>query len=339
MEADGLADLVIAVLGPTAAGKSDLALRLAGELGGEIINADSMQLYRGMDIGTAKLTVAQRQGIPHHLLDVWDVQYPANVAEYQQLAREAIAEVRARGRVPILVGGSGLYLRAALDDLNFPGTDPAVRERLEAELAARGPAALHARLATLDPGAAAGILPSNGRRIVRALEVIELSGQPFTATLPRYESLYPSVQIGLRVSRAELDRRIAVRVAQMWRAGLVGEVRGLEQAGLREGRTASQALGYAQVLRLLAGEWGEDEAREQTVKATRRFARRQEAWFRRDPRVVWLDAGPGADLPAQALATIERCRPPRSHSPSASSPSTNLASASSPRATAPKTTS
>jgi tRNA dimethylallyltransferase len=339
MEADGLADLVIAVLGPTAAGKSDLALRLAGELGGEIINADSMQLYRGMDIGTAKLTVAQRQGIPHHLLDVWDVRYPANVAEYQQLAREAIAEVSARGRVPILVGGSGLYLRAALDDLNFPGTDPAVRERLEAELAALGPAELHARLATLDPGAAAGILPSNGRRIVRALEVIELSGQPFTATLPRYESLYPSVQIGLRVSRAELDRRIAVRVAQMWRAGLVGEVRGLEQAGLREGRTASQALGYAQVLRLLAGEWGEDEAREQTVKATRRFARRQEAWFRRDPRVVWLDAGPGADLPAQALATIERCRPPRSHSPSASSPSTNLASASSPRATAPKTTS
>jgi tRNA dimethylallyltransferase len=339
MRTDGMADPVIAVLGPTAAGKSDLALRLAGELGGEIINADSMQLYRGMDIGTAKLTVAQRQGVPHHLLDVWDVRYPANVAEYQQMAREAIAEVTARGRVPILVGGSGLYLRAALDDLNFPGTDPVLRERLEAELAARGPAELHARLATLDPGAAAGILPSNGRRIVRALEVIELSGQPFTATLPRYESLYPSVQIGLRVSRAELDRRIAVRVAQMWRAGLVGEVRGLERAGLREGRTASQALGYAQVLRALAGEWDEDEAREQTVKATRRFARRQEAWFRRDPRVVWLDAGPGADLPAQALATIERCRPPRSHSPSASSPSTNSASASSPRVTAPRTTS
>jgi tRNA dimethylallyltransferase len=339
METDGMPDPVIAVLGPTAAGKSDLALRLAGELGGEIINADSMQLYRGMDIGTAKLTVAQRQGIPHHLLDVWDVRYPANVAEYQRLARESIAEVTARGRVPILVGGSGLYLRAALDDLNFPGTDPAVRERLEAELAARGPAELHARLAGLDPGAATGILPSNGRRIVRALEVIELSGQPFTATLPRYESLYPSVQIGLRVSRGELDRRIAVRVAQMWRAGLVDEVRGLEQAGLREGRTASQALGYAQVLRVLAGEWDEDEAREQTVRATRRFARRQEAWFRRDPRVIWLDAGPGADLPAQTLATIERCHPPRSHSPSDSSPSANLASASSPRATAPRTTS
>jgi tRNA dimethylallyltransferase len=339
METDGMADPVFAVLGPTAAGKSELALRLAGELGGEIINADSMQLYRGMDIGTAKLTVAQRRGIPHHLLDVWDVRYPANVAEYQRMARETIAEVSARGRVPILAGGSGLYLRAALDDLNFPGTDPAVRERLEAELAAQGPAELHARLATLDPGAAAGILPSNGRRLVRALEVIELSGQPFTATLPRYESLYPSVQIGLRVSRGELDRRIAVRVAQMWRAGLVDEVRGLEQAGLRDGRTASQALGYAQVLRFLAGEGDEDEAREQTVKATRRFARRQESWFRRDPRVIWLDAGPGADLPARALATIGRCHPPRSHSPSASSPSTNLASASSPRATAPRTTS
>jgi tRNA dimethylallyltransferase len=272
-----------------------------------------MQLYRGMDIGTAKLTVAQRQGVPHHLLDVWDVRYPANVAEYQRMARDAIAAVTARGRVPILTGGSGLYLRAALDDLNFPGTDPAVRERLEAELAALGPAELHARLSALDPGAAAGILPSNGRRIVRALEVIELSGQPFTATLPRYESLYPAVHIGLRVSRGELDRRIAVRVARMWQDGLVGEVRGLEHAGLREGRTASQALGYAQVLRFLAGEWGEDEAREQTVKATRRFARRQESWFRRDPRVNWLDAGPGADLPALALATIDTCRSPRGH--------------------------
>ena len=334
-----MADPVIAVLGPTAAGKSDLALRLARELGGEIINADSMQLYRGMDIGTAKLTVAERQGIPHHQLDVWDVRYPANVAEYQRMARESIAAVTARGRVPILAGGSGLYLRAALDDLNFPGTDPAVRERLEAELAAQGPAELHSRLAALDPGAAAGILPSNGRRIVRALEVIELSGQPFTATLPRYESLYPAVQIGLRVSRGELDRRIAVRVAHMWQAGLVDEVRGLDRAGLREGRTASQALGYAQVLKFLAGEWDEGEARAQTVKATRRFARRQEAWFRRDPRVIWLDAGPGTDLPARALATIERCHPPRSHSPSASSPSTNSASASSPRATAPRTTS
>ena len=267
---------------------------------------------------------------------MWDVRYPANVAEYQRMARDAIARVTARGRVPILVGGSGLYLRAALDDLNFPGTDPAVRERLEAELAARGPAELHKRLAGCDPGAAAGILPSNGRRIVRALEVIELSGQGFTATLPRYESLYPAVQIGLRVSRGELDRRIAARVDRMWQAGLVDEVRGLERAGLREGRTASQALGYAQVLRFLAGEWGEDEAREQTVRATRRFARRQESWFRRDPRVIWLDAGPGADLrPRQWLPSTD-ASPRRSRS--TSSPSTNLP-ASSRRGTAPRTTS
>ena len=334
-----MADPVIAVLGPTAAGKSDLALRLARDLGGEIINADSMQLYRGMDIGTAKLTAGQRQGIPHHLLDVWDVRYPANVAEYQRMARDTIADVTARGRAPILVGGSGLYLRAALDDLNFPGTDPAVRERLEAELAARGPAELHQRLAGRDPGAAAGILPSNGRRIVRALEVIELSGPGFTATLPRYESLYPAVQIGLRVSRGELDARIATRVDRMWQAGLVDEVRGLERAGLRAGRTASRALGYAQVLRFLAGEWSEGEAREQTVRATRRFARRQESWFRRDPRVIWLDAGPGADLPARAVATIDRCGSPSAGSRSTSSPSTNLASASSRRGTAPRTTS
>ena len=186
----GVAERVIAVLGPTAAGKSELALRLAEDVGGEIINADSMQLYAGMDIGTAKLTAAERRGIPHHLLDVWDVQHPANVAEYQRLARAAIAEVTGRGRVPILVGGSGLYLRAALDELDFPGTDPAVRDRLEQELDRHGPGPLHARLAALDPAAARGILPSNGRRIVRALEVIEVSGRPFTATLP-------AVRVGL----------------------------------------------------------------------------------------------------------------------------------------------
>ena len=305
-----MADPVVAVLGPTAAGKSELALRLAGELGGEIINADSMQLYRGMDIGTAKLTVAQRQGVPHHLLDVWDVRYPANVAEYQQLAREAIAGVTARGRVPILVGGSGLYLRAALDDLNFPGTDPALRERLEAELAAQGAAELHARLATLDPGAAAGILPSNGRRIVRALEVIELTGRPFTATLPDYGASIPAVQLGLRPAREELDRRIETRVDQMWAAGFEAEVRRLEQAGLRQGRTASRALGYQQLLRHLAGEWTLDQARAETVRATRRFARRQESWFRRDPRITWLDA-PAPDLPAQALSLISPPSPAR----------------------------
>ena len=295
---------VIAVVGPTAAGKSELSLALALALGGEVVNADSMQLYAGMDIGTAKLRPAQRRGVPHHLLDIWDVREAASVATYQRLAREAIADVRARGRVPVLAGGSGLYLRAALDNLQFPGTDPVVRDRLEAELATAGPGVLHARLAALDPVAATAILPSNGRRIVRALEVIEVAGRPFAAVLPQYESRYPVVQHGLRVDRGELDRRIAERTARMWREGLVDEVATLERAGLREGRTASRALGYAQVLRFLAGEYDEDEARAQTILATRRFARRQEAWFRRDPRVVWLaaDAGDADALLAAALA-------------------------------------
>jgi tRNA dimethylallyltransferase len=295
---------VIAVVGPTAAGKSELSLGLALALGGEVINADSMQLYAGMDIGTAKLSPAQRRGVPHHLLDIWDVREAASVATYQRLAREEIADIHARGRVPVLAGGSGLYLRAALDNLEFPGTDPAVRDRLEAELATAGAGALHARLAALDPGAATAILPSNGRRIVRALEVIEVAGRPFAAVLPEYESTYAVVQLGLRVGRGELDRRIAERTERMWRAGLVGEVAALERAGLREGRTASRALGYAQVLRFLAGEYDEDEARAQTILATRRFARRQEAWFRRDPRVIWLDAdaGDGDALLGTALA-------------------------------------
>jgi tRNA dimethylallyltransferase len=281
---------VIAVVGPTAAGKSELSLGLALALGGEVVNADSMQLYAGMDIGTAKLSPAQRRGVPHHLLDIWNVRQAASVATYQRLAREAIAGIHARGRVPVLAGGSGLYLRAALDHLEFPGTDPAVRDRLEAELATAGAGALHARLAALDPVAATAILPSNGRRIVRALEVIEVAGRPFAAVLPQYESRYAVVQLGLRVGRGELDQRIAERTARMWRAGLVDEVAVLERAGLREGRTAGRALGYAQVLRFLAGEYDEDEARAQTILATRRFARRQEAWFRRDPRVSWLAA-------------------------------------------------
>jgi tRNA dimethylallyltransferase len=279
---------VIAVVGPTAAGKSDLAVRMAHRLDGEVINADSMQLYRGMDIGTAKLTPAERQGVPHHLLDVWDVTETANVADYQRLARAVIDEVRARGRVPILVGGSGLYVRAALDDLEFPGTDPAVRSRLEAELADVGPGPLYERLRERDPAAAAAILPSNGRRVVRALEVIEVSGRPFSATLPDYCYRYDAVQLGLAVPRPALDERIAVRVERMWAAGFVDEVRALAARGLREGRTASRALGYAQVLRFVDGEWTEEEAKEQTVRATRRFARRQESWFRRDPRVHWL---------------------------------------------------
>ena len=282
---------VIAVVGPTAAGKSELSLRLARELDGEVINADSMQLYRGMDIGTGKLTAAERGGVPHHLLDIWDVTEPASVSEYQRLARVQVARILSRGRTPILVGGSGLYVRATIDKLEFPGTDPELRARLEDELAAVGPAVLHARLASADAAAAAAILASNGRRIVRALEVIELSGRPFSATLPEYTSVFPAVQLGLDVPRAELDQRIAARVWQMWRAGLVDEVRGLDAAGLRSGRTASRALGYAQALRFLDGELTQAEAESQTVGATRRFARRQESWFRRDPRIRWLPAG------------------------------------------------
>jgi tRNA dimethylallyltransferase len=314
-----MAELVIAVVGPTAAGKSDLALRLAHAVGGEIVNADSMQLYTGMDIGTAKLTVAQRQGVPHHLLDIWDVRQTASVADYQRLARDAIAVIQRRGKMPVLAGGSGLYVRAALDPLEFPGTDPRLRARLETELAEQGPAVLHARLTGLDPAAAAAILPSNGRRIVRALEVIELSGQPFSAVLPEYESLYQAVQIGLAVDRAELDRRIADRTARMFAAGLAEEVAGLEQAGLRAGKTASRALGYAQVLRFLDGEYPLEEARARTILATKRFARRQESWFRRDPRVTWLAAGAEAasadDLLGQALATIGSCASPRGTAP------------------------
>jgi tRNA dimethylallyltransferase len=293
---------VIAVVGPTAAGKSALSLDLARALDGEVINADSMQLYRGMDIGTAKLTVAEREGVPHHLLDIWDVTQAAAVSEYQKLARDAIAGIQARGRVPILVGGSGLYIRAAIDKLEFPGTDPVLRARLEAELELAGPAAMHGRLAGLDPAAAAAILPGNGRRIVRALEVIELSGRPFSATLPEYESVQETVQIGVELPRAELDQRVADRVTRMWQLGLVDEVRSLAAAGLRDGRTASRALGYAQVLRFLDGEWSQDEAAAQTILATRRFIRRQESWFRRDPRITWLPADSG-DLLARALDT------------------------------------
>jgi tRNA dimethylallyltransferase len=281
---------LIAVVGATATGKSGLAIELALALGGEVVNADSMQLYRGMDIGTAKEPPAAWRGVPHHLLDVWPVTRTANVADYQQLARAVIDDITARGRVPILAGGSGLYIRGALEDLQFPGTDDGTRARLEGELVRVGPAALHARLAVLDPAAAAVILPGNGRRIVRALEVIEISGRPFTATMPAYDQGRPAIQIGLTLPRPELDRRIAARVDRMWQAGFDAEVRGLVDQGLREGKTASRALGYQQMLRYLDGERTLDEAREETVKATRRFARRQESWFRRDPRVRWLDA-------------------------------------------------
>ncbi|MDT0347317.1 tRNA (adenosine(37)-N6)-dimethylallyltransferase MiaA [Streptomyces litchfieldiae] len=311
MNSGPAAPQVVAVVGPTAAGKSDLGVALAGRLGGEVINADSMQLYRGMDIGTAKLTPAERRGVPHHLLDIWDVTRTASVAEYQRLARDRIDRLLAAGRVPVLVGGSGLYVRAAVDPLDFPGTDPAVRARLEAELARHGSGVLHARLAAADPPAARAILPSNGRRIVRALEVIEITGQPFTARMPgpdEERAAYRTLQIGVGVERPELDERITARVDRMWRAGLVEEVRALEAAGLREGRTASRALGYQQVLAALAGECTLEEAREETIRATRRFARRQESWFRRDARVRWLSGAREArgELEKRAWGLLER---------------------------------
>jgi tRNA dimethylallyltransferase len=296
--------LLIAVVGATATGKSDLAIDLALRLDGEVVNVDSMQLYRGMDIGTAKLAPDERRGVPHHLLDIWDVTETASVAEYQRASAVVIDDILARGRVPVLAGGSGLYIRAALGDLDFPGTDDEVRARLEAELAAVGTGPLYTRLAAADPVAAAVILPSNGRRIVRALEVIEISGQPFSATMPAYDSAgqrgRPSLQVGIRMPRPELDQRIERRVDAMFTAGLEAEVRDLAaHRGLRAGKTASRALGYQQVLRYLDGDWTLEQAREETIRATRRFARRQESWFRRDPRVSWLDAGD--DLLARAL--------------------------------------
>lgn len=301
----GGAPRVVAVVGATATGKSDLAVRLALALGGEVVNADASQLYRGMDVGTAKLPVPQRLGVPHHLLDVLDVTDEASVAAYQRDARAAIDGLADAGRVPVLVGGSGLYVRAALEPLEFPGTDPAVRARWEERAAALGPRALHAELAERDPAAAAAILPSNVRRVVRALEVVELTGRPFTATLPSGEHVRPTVQVGLRAPREVLDERIAVRVDRMLDDGLVDEVRRLADAGLREGRTASRALGYAQVLDHLDGRLSLDEARDETVRATRAFARRQEKWFRRDDRIVWLDAGLGLDeLEALALDAV-----------------------------------
>jgi len=291
---------IVAIIGPTAAGKSDLAVDLAKALEtAEIINVDSMQVYRGMDIGTAKLPVAERGGVPHHLLDILDITEPATVAEFQVWAREAISDCLGRGVVPILVGGSALYIRAVLDKFEFPGTDPAIRAKWDAALAERGPEALHTELAERDPAAAAQILPTNGRRIVRALEVLELTGQPYVATLPELEYAFANVTvIGLDVPRDVLIERIARRVDLMWEQGLIDEVRRLKDRGLEQGRTASRALGYSQVLGFLRGDLTEDEAREATIIGTRKFARRQDQWFRKDPRIHWL--------PYDADDTVER---------------------------------
>ncbi len=298
------AAVVIAVVGATATGKSDLGLVLAERLGGEIVNADAMQLYRGMDIGTAKLSVAKRRGVPHHQLDVLEVCDEASVAAYQRAARADLEAIRSRGHRPLLVGGSGLYVRAALDRLEIPLTDKAVRARLTAELEDEGVEALRARLRDVDPIAAAAIEPSNGRRIVRALEVVELTGRPFSATMPRREHLAPTVVIGLRGERSVLDERIGRRVARMWSDGFPAEVERLLAVGLREGPTAAKALGYSQAIAQLDGHLTVAQAIDETAAATRRFARRQESWFRPDHRVAWLphDAPDLADLALDLIA-------------------------------------
>jgi tRNA dimethylallyltransferase len=294
----------IAVVGPTGTGKSALALDVAERVGGEIVNADAMQLYRGMDIGTAKLAPGQRRGIPHHQLDVLEVTQTATVGQYQQAAAADVEAIMARGAVPVIVGGSMLYLQSLLDEWAFPSTDPAVRARWEARLAEVGVGALHAELARVDAAAAASILPSDGRRIVRALEVVELTGQPFAASAPTIGApRWDTVIIGLDWQTTLLDERLAVRTEAMFAEGLVEEVIGLARRGLRNGVTAARALGYAQVLAALeSGGTAESisEAQERTFIGTRRYVRRQRSWFRRDHRINWLD-GSAPELAEQTL--------------------------------------
>ncbi len=293
---------VIAVVGPTGSGKSDLAVSLALELDGEIINADAMQFYRGMDIGTAKIPMPERKGVPHHLLDILEVTEEASVSDFQRQARAAIADIHGRGKRAILVGGSGLYVRAALDVLEFPGTDPAIRHRLEGELEAAGPAPLQRRLEEVDPVSAGRV--GDARRVIRALEVFELTGRPFSSFMPTREYFQPALQIGLEVDREQLRARLARRVHAMVDHGLLDEVRRLDAAGLRRGRTAPRALGYAQFLRVIDGEASSEEAAEETIVATRQFARRQLTWFRADPRITWLDW----EDPLLLAKAVDRCR-------------------------------
>ncbi|NKX50546.1 tRNA (adenosine(37)-N6)-dimethylallyltransferase MiaA [Arthrobacter deserti] len=274
-------------MGSTGSGKSDLAVALAEQLGGEVVNADSMQFYRGMDIGTAKMTPEERRGVPHHLLDILDVRDEASVSGFQQQARAAVADIHARGRRAILAGGSGLYVRAALDVIDFPGTVPAVRRRLEQQLEADGVQALRGRLRSVDPVSAERL--GDARRIVRALEVHELTGRAFSSFMPERRYFLPAVQVGLAVDREALKERLAARVHRMVEAGLLEEVRALDARGLRQGRTASRALGYSQFLKVLDGQWGVADAAADTIAATRKFARRQLTWFRADPRIGWFD--------------------------------------------------
>lgn len=302
----------LAIIGPTGTGKSQLALDFADRVDrlgvrAEIVNADAMQLYRGMDIGTAKLPVEQRRGIPHHQLDVLDVTETATVARYQNAAAADVEAIAARGAVPVIVGGSMLYIQSLLDDWSFPATDPAVRARWERRLAEVGVGELHAELARRDPAAAASILPTDARRTVRALEVVELTGQPFAASAPQIGApRWDTAIVGLDCETTILDDRLARRTDAMFDQGLVGEVIGLLERGLRDGVTASRALGYAQVLAALDAGGGDEQmraAREQTFVGTRRYVRRQRSWFRRDHRVRWLDVG--AATPEQRADVLD----------------------------------
>ena len=277
----------IVICGATATGKSDLAVSLAQEIGAEIINADSMQIYKGMDIGTAKLAPADRGGIEHHMLDILAVTQDSTVAWYQELARQSVTEIHSRGKHAIIVGGTGLYIKSILDDLNFPDTDAVIRQKLTEEAKEFGIVQLFQRLEQLDPAAAAAIDQQNERRVIRALEVIEITGKPFTANLPREDSsLYPNaLQFGLVMDRAELGERVEARVDRMWEAGFVAEVDRLIDEGITKATTARRALGYAQIITMRNGEISEDLAIEETKRATRQYVRRQETWFSRDARI------------------------------------------------------
>jgi tRNA dimethylallyltransferase len=296
---------LIVICGATATGKSDLAVELAKELKGHIVNADSMQLYKGMDIGTAKLSMEERQGIKHHLIDVLSVKEEASVAQYQSDARSIIDQLLEQSIPAIVVGGTGLYIKSVLDDLNFPDTDPEVREKITKQAEELGVDVMHARLEKLDPAAAAAIPKENVRRVVRALEVIELTGRPYTANLPRVGSTkYPQArQFGLVMERETLQERIDLRVERMWEQGLVREVRDLMAEGLLEGRTAQAALGYAQVIKFAQGLMTEEEAKEETKRATRQYARRQETWFSRDERITWIKKAPVAELVERVISS------------------------------------
>lgn len=296
---------LIVICGATATGKSDLAVALAEKLGGQIINADSMQLYKGMDIGTAKLSMEERKGIRHHLIDVLSVREEASVAQYQNDARNLIDQLLEQSIPAIVVGGTGLYIKSILDDLNFPDTDPEVREKIARQAEELGVDVMHERLTRLDPAAAAAIPKENVRRVVRALEVIELTGRPYTANLPRVGSTkYPDArQFGLVMERETLHERIDLRVEKMWDKGLVREVRDLMGEGLLEGRTAQAALGYAQIIKFAQGEMTEEEAKEETKRATRQYARRQETWFSRDERITWVKKAPISELVTKIVSS------------------------------------